>query len=77
MAVREKGLGIGSTVSLQGGEFIPREYHRRILKKIAQLTKVHAVCATVLYRAVSLETRPFVERLVKFCRTRLAESASG
>ncbi len=32
----------GSTASLQGGEFIPREYHRRILKKIAQLTKVGA-----------------------------------
>lgn len=44
MAVRDK---LGSTASLQQGiaaqssaEAIPREYHRKVLKKIAQLTKV-------------------------------------
>lgn len=44
MAARDK---LGSTVSLQqgiaaqsGAEAIPREYHRKVLKKIAQLTKV-------------------------------------
>lgn len=44
MAVRDK---LGSTTSLQqgiaaqsGAEAIPREYHRKVLKKIAQLTKV-------------------------------------
>ena len=44
MAVRDK---LGSAASLQqgltaqsGAEAIPREYHRKVLKKIAQLTKV-------------------------------------
>jgi len=38
MTARDK---LGSITSLQGGdETIPREYHRKVLKKIAQLTKV-------------------------------------
>jgi len=38
MTARDK---LGSITSLQGGdEAIPREYHRKVLKKIAQLTKV-------------------------------------
>lgn len=30
----------GVSMQTTGGEAIPREYHRRVLKKIAQLTKV-------------------------------------
>jgi len=38
MTARDK---LGSITSPQGGdEAIPREYHRKVLKKIAQLTKV-------------------------------------
>lgn len=41
----DKGLTIGSTTSLQAlaGDNIPREYHRKVLKKIAQLTKVSLI----------------------------------
>lgn len=42
MASRDK---VGSSISMlgsfqAGGDAIPREYHRKVLKKIAQLTKV-------------------------------------
>ena len=31
-----------------GGDAIPREYHRKVLKKIAQLTKVCLACLTTI-----------------------------
>lgn len=41
----DRGLTIGSTNSLHAlaGDNIPREYHRKVLKKIAQLTKVSLI----------------------------------
>ena len=47
MAFRDRVVGGNSVPSLEslqaGGEPIPREYHRKVLKKIAQLTKVGLV----------------------------------
>ena len=46
MANRSTGGIFGSTTSLQTvttGDAIPREYHRKVLKKIAQLTKVRLI----------------------------------
>ena len=41
----DRGLTVGSTTSLHAlaGDNIPREYHRKVLKKIAQLTKVRLI----------------------------------
>ena len=35
-----KAFGSTSSLSTLNGETIPKEYHRKVLKKIAQLTKV-------------------------------------
>lgn len=58
MASRDRDK-VGSSVSMlgsfqAGGDAIPREYHRKVLKKIAQLTKV-CLCSVHQYNNLMSE----------------------